>query len=277
MRKQLESGLTHVGTLTRIVNCAVYGGLAALTLIATSGSAQASINLVTNGGFEQTLIPGSAEFGARYPAQQVLGWTTDSYSFVFAPGTADTTGAPDEYFLNDDPATGTQEILTLWGPNNGSPNGLPPISPAGGNYIGADGAYFPGPISQQINGLNPGHVATVSFYWAAAQQYGYDGETTQGWVVSLGNQTQSTPLITLPNHGFSGWMHQTFAFTPGNSSETLSFLAVGAPDFTFPPFSLLDGVEVTTPEPGVWGMGVALFAALGICTRLRRKSASSAV
>jgi len=253
---------------------AAYSTLGALTLALVAGPAQGSINLVTNGGFEQTLLPVATQFGDRYPQQQVLGWTTDSYSFVFTPGSADFGGATDEYFLDDEETI--PEQIMLWGPHNGSANGLPATSPVGGNFLGADGAYLPGKISQVINGLNPGHAATVSFYWAGAQQYTYDGDSTERWIVSLGEETQETAAYHNRDHGFSGWMHQTFTFTPAHSTETLSFLALGTPDFTVPPFSLLDGVSVTTPEPGVWGMGVALFAALGLCTRLRRKASSSA-
>ena len=49
-------------------------------------SAQAT-SLVVNGDFEQLLVPGaSREFGSRFPSQQVTGWTTNGYNFVFTPG-----------------------------------------------------------------------------------------------------------------------------------------------------------------------------------------------
>jgi len=58
-------------------------------------------------------------------------------------------------------------------------------------------------------------------------------------------------VVNNVNHGFTGWMHQTFTYTATNTSELLSFLAVGTPNGV-PPFVLLDGVVVNdaTPEPG---------------------------
>jgi PEP-CTERM motif len=51
------------------------------------------------------------------------------------------------------------------------------------------------------------------------------------------------------SHGFTGWTYQTLDFTADNTSDVLSFLAVGTPNGV-PPFSLLDGVSVNAiPEP----------------------------
>jgi hypothetical protein len=237
----------------------------AILLTAFAGLATpAHANLVVNGGFESTLINASSEFGSRYPSQQVIGWTTSGYNMLFQSGTATTTGAIDEY----------ECCLTLWGPANGSANGLPDSSPDGGNFIGADSSYLTGAISQVIYGLTPGTATTVSFYWGAAQQYGSDGDFTDMWQVSLGNEVHSTAGYDNPNRGFSGWMHESITFTPDNTSEILSFLAVGTPGGQ-PPFSLLDGVTVTpTPEPSVWGMAIAGLGALIVCERIRRKSSA---
>lgn len=144
-------------------------------------SAPAS-NLVANGDLEQLLVPGfSAEFGSRYPSQQVSGWTTNGYNFVFTPGSADTTGAKGEY-----------GHLALWSPNNGSSNGLPGTSPSGGSFVAMDGAYAVGPLSQTINGLIPGKATSVSFYGAGARQEGYSGATTEQFQVSLGGARPSS-------------------------------------------------------------------------------------
>ena len=138
-----------------------------------------------------------------------------------------------------------------WGPGDGSPNGLPPASPVGGNFVASDGAFQQGAISQTLSGLTPGAHYTVSFWWAAAEQNDRTGASQSQWLVSFGSQTQSTTFASIASQGFSGWMSQSFTFTADSTSDVLSFLANGSPAGV-PSFALLDGVSVaqhTTPEP----------------------------
>jgi len=221
---------------TQGVREAIVIGFAVVAFSVFSVPAQAT-SLVTNGSFEET-TNGNGQLGYNTNA---TGWTTTGYNFLFAPGTADTTGA-----------TGRDGSLSLWGPGKGSANGLPASSPDGGNFVAADGDYETGAISQTIGGLTAGDQYQVGFYWAASQQSGFNGATQQYWAVSLGGQTIDTPTYDLSSHGFSGWMYQTDTFTATSSSEVLSFLAVG--NIPVPPFALLDGVsmneESPVPEPG---------------------------
>jgi hypothetical protein len=213
-------------------------GLVALAFLTLAMAAQAS-NLVVNGDFETTTNGPNFQFDNNTVA---TGWTSAGYNFIFAPGAADTVGA-----------TGQFGNLQLWGPNNGSNNGLPATSPTGGNFVAADGAFEVAPIQQTINGLTTGNSYTVNFWWAGAQQSGFTGATTEQWQVSLGGQTQSTVVLNNVNHGFTGWQSQSFTYTATSSSEVLSFLAVGTPAGV-PPFVLLDGVSLnansSVPEPG---------------------------
>jgi hypothetical protein len=154
-------------------------------------------------------------------------WVTSGYNFVFTPGRA----------------TGVQSSfgnLQLWGPNNGGDpsNTLGATSPDGGNFIGADGAFQVGAITQTITGLVAGQQYSVEFDWAGAQQYSFTGTTTEQWIVSLGSQTQATSIVTDVSHGFTSWTHTTITFTADGSSDVLSFLAAGTPDGE-PPFSCL--------------------------------------
>lgn len=218
-------------------------------------------NSFTNGGFE-TLTNGPGQPGFNTEA---TGWTVGNYpyTFVFAPGTADTTGS-DGIFGN----------LRLWGPGNGSANGLTD-SPSGGNFIAMDG-NFPneptGPLEQIITGLTPGATYTVGFDYGFAQQFGFDGPTEQNWTVNFAGQTFTTPTYNLPEHQFSGWFNQSLSFVANNATETLQFIAYG--NVPVPPFALLDGVtfsqEAAIPEPATWAMLLAGFGMVGLVARRRK-------
>jgi hypothetical protein len=238
-------------------------------VLAFAGTGAQATNLITNGSFEQ-LTGGIGQIG--YNGSSLLtGWTngTDGsgnlgYNFVYSSGSADTTGA-----------NGASGNVKLWGPGDGSNNGLPASSPDGGNYIAADGAYQVAPISQTLTGLTVNAQYAVSFYYAGAQQSGFTGPTTEAWNVSLGNQTLSTTTLNDSNHGFTGWQYTTLTFTATSTSEVLSFLAAGTPNGE-PPFSLLDGVSMsqitTVPEPASAAMLLTGLMAIGVIVRRRQLS-----
>lgn len=228
-----------------------------------------NVDYVANGGFELT-TNGTGQLTYNTAATD---WTsnnynagTDGYNFLFASGIADTTGA-----------TGDSGNLKLWGPNDGSANGLPASSPDGGNYVAADGVYEQGSITQVVTDLTVGQQYTVGFWWAGAQQEGFNGATTEWWTVSLGDESQKTTVVADPNHGFTGWEYVSFDFV-ADASDTvnpvLSFLAGGTPAGE-PPFALLDGVNLyQTPEPGTYAMiGLGLLA-IPLAGRRRRKTAT---
>jgi hypothetical protein len=237
----------------------------ALSFAATSAQA----DFITNGNFTNFTYNsgagGSSAGGQVGYNATATGWTTSGYNFLFAGGSADTTGVNGQY-----------GNLQLWGSHNGGVNALVP-SPAGGNYIGADGAFNVGAIQQTITGLTAGAQYTVGFYWAAAQQYGFDGATTEKWQVSLGGQTQYTSILNDVSHGFTGWQYSTMTFTADGSSDVLSFLANGTPSGV-PPFALLDGITMsqTVPEPASAAMLLTGLAGLGGIMRRRRKAAKAA-
>jgi hypothetical protein len=232
--------------------------------------------LIINGGFESSVAGNNKQIIAsadttRYT--QLDSWVTstdtDKLTFLFAPGAGDTTGSQGRYY--------DTTPFTLWGSNNGGagPTALGP-SPLGGNYIAMDGdSTHNVSLTQTVSGLIIGQDYNVSFYWAAAQQQSFDGATTEKWQVSLGSQTQSTPVFSLANHGFSGWIQQTMTFTATSTSAALSFLAIGTPDGV-PPFALLDGVSmIAVPEPNAFGLIVVALLGFGWLHWKRKKAARS--
>lgn len=223
----------------------------------STGAASASTELIVNGGFE------TGDYGQiNWGGHQLSGWTSNGYNFLFNGSNVDNGGT-----------SGSYGNLQLWGPNNGASNGLQ-ASPVGGNFVAADGAFEMAPLQQTVNGLVAGQQYNLTFYWAGAQQSGFDGATTEQWQVSLGNQTQSTAIKNNVNHGFTGWQKETFTFTASGASEVLSFLAVGTPAGV-PPFSLLDGVSmVAVPEPQTWGMLGLGLGLVGFAARRRKAKAA---
>jgi len=234
--------------------------MAAMAGIALTASANAATNLVQNGDFAGAA--GQINYNTSVADWTVPGDAGSSYTFVFAPGTADSlTNAPQ----------GTYGINPLWGPGDGSANGLPAASPLGGNFIGQDGDFQVSPIQQTITGLTPGDTYQVSFYYGFGQQEGFTGATLQDWSVSLGGQTLTTPTYDLPSEGFSGWMHDNLNFTATSTSEVLSFMAQG--NLPVPPFALLDGVSLSAvPEPAEWALMLVGIGSVGGLARQRRSA-----
>ena len=215
-------------------------------------------NLVTNGTFAVTGGTTSFQFGSGFSYSETLaGWATTGYNFVFLPGSTT--------------AAGSAGSLSLWSPVTGAANGFTNASPTGGNFVAADGDYQTFAITQTINGLAVGRTYAVSFAWAAAQQSGFTGATTEAWQVSLGGSSNTTTTYNNPSQGFSGWMNQTYNYVATSTSEVLSFLAIGSP--AVPPFALLANVSVTqVPEPASVAVVLTGLAGLLMVARRRRSA-----
>jgi len=220
-------------------------GYSAIVFSTLAVSANA-LPLITNGSFDTANSNGQLTFNTS-----VAGWTNGTiagggpgYNFLYHSGTADTTGA-----------TGNAGLVKLWGPNDGSANRLPASSPNGGNLLAVDSNYQQAAVSQLVSGLTVGAKYILQFYWAGAQQAGFDGATTDKLQVTLGSDVQTTTTLNVANHAFSGWQSATMTFTASSASETLAFLAIGTPANGAPPFVLLDGVSLSqVPEPGAFGL-----------------------
>ena len=285
--------------------------LAAASLAAVVSMPAMAGNLVTNGSFEdnfgagqfnQTLPGAAGGQDASAPGTTATDWTvigTDSsypngYAFLFSNAdsftTTDASVGPASQYGN--PGPGSPATLPLWG---SSADG----SAEGSDFYGVDSTYHPSALTQEISGLTIGATYTLTFEYAAAQQYLYNGNTTDQWVVTLGTQTiATTPTIDLPSNGFSGWMTELVTFTyegAGPNPNLLSLVdnGMGGCDSDFlncaindpgasgaPPFSLLDSVSLTpgVPETSTWAMMLVGFAGLSYAgLRNRRRPAISIV
>jgi hypothetical protein len=253
-------------------------GVAAVAAIATPAGAviDPSHQFITNGDFEQT----TNGYGELSYATNVVGWTSSTdgdgnygYNFVFNPTNAKT-GVASQY-------NGT---LALWSQGNGGTTPLT-ASPTGGNFIGADGAFQNGIISQAITGLIVGQSYALTFNYAGAQQTGYTGATTESWYYGMASNgysgVQQTDVLNNASKGFTGWRAETYNFVATSASDTLYFLAQGTPNGQ-PPFSLLDSVSLTgafgtvsaAPDPATWMMMMVGFGVIGLSMRRKTKAAA---
>jgi hypothetical protein len=229
----------------------------------------ANANLVQNGGFEETPLTESGVIDSG-DSTSITDWQNNAtFTLLVFPGQGDN-------------ISGGLGGFALWGPANGVANGLTATSPAGGNYIGLDGDVdFRGTgLSQTINGLVAGQSYDLSFYFAAGQEHGAPGPTTEAVTASLGAQSFTTDTRDTPYQGFSPWELESFVFTASGASELLSFLAIGTPSGA-PPISLIDGISLTSttaaaPEPATWALMLVGIAGIGGATWLRRKAAKTA-
>ncbi len=229
--------------------------------LALAGSATAA-PLITNGSFTSTTGgAGQINFNTTVTGWTVNGTDVQSYDFVFPGGPG--------------PVTGVDGSLSLYSA---------PPSQDGGNFIGVDPAYQNSPtgdnsLNQSVSGLVNGQQYALTFDWATAQQSGYTGSTVDQWQVTLGSSAaQTTPLVTNPSTGFTGWYQTTMYFTATTGTENLSFLALGPGDTSGqPPFALLDGVSmVAVPEPTTWALMIMGFGGVGAMVRSRRRQAALA-
>src|SRR5580692_11515373 len=237
------------GKLECALRKAAKAGFSAVLLVTLAASAHAT-NLVSNGTFtsSSTGTGGAGQFDqTNYTT--LTSWGSTGYNFLFTNPTAAVQGVDGAVSL--DPATRASPV---------------------GNFIGLDGAYDVGAVTQTINGLIVGVTYTLDFYWAASQQNGYTGPTTDYITASLGSNSQNTATVSNPSMGFTGWTFQSFNFTATATSEVLSFLATGTPSGV-PPFALISDVSLTAPEPGTLSLmlgGLGLLAGAGVLRSKKR-------
>ncbi len=232
-------------------------------VLGVPGAVFASGNLVSNGGFE-SLTNGYGQLGSVTTATSWFCAPPDgSYNFVLNTSNA-ITGVNTQF----------NTPLALWGIGNGGTTAIT-ASPDGGNFAALDGAFHSGSLSQTINGLNVGSTYTLTFFWGATQQMGFDGDTTDFLTASLGSESHNTRTINLASHGFDAWHAVSMQFTATSVSEALAFLATSTPSGV-PPLALLDGVSLTenisTPEPATLSLvAIGILSAVALHRRSRAR------
>ncbi|NBV44999.1 MAG: hypothetical protein EBR86_05005 [Planctomycetia bacterium] len=227
------------------------GRYAAAVAVALSVTPLEAGNLVVNGSFETNNGVGYLDYNTA-----ATGWSNSG----------PTDGRPQAFnFIvdaNADKRPGggfNSELGTIWvwGPQyspDPSPNGFTG-SGYGTYFLGGDGAYATGAVSQVISNLTINEEYTLSFVWGAAQFTDVTNSSfNSGWQVSFGTEVANTPTVSTPSRGFAPWQSFSTKFTAKAITQTLSFLATGGPAGV-PPFSLLDNVSLEPtngpPSPGV--------------------------
>jgi len=229
----------------------------------SAGVAHASTNLITNGDFESTTYGSNKQLASSVSAAAadidhrttLTGWTSSNgndggYNFVLDTSIANTTAS------------------AIWLKSDG--NGFTP-SATSNNVFASDALYYPGVLSQTVNGLQVGKAYTLTFNYALGQQVGFNGANSDNyWQVGFGGTTKDSNALSIADGGFSGWKTASMSFTAANVSQALSFLANGATPGA-PPFMLLDNVSLTAavPEPSTWGMMLAGLGLVGLMMRRR--------
>ncbi|WP_415643579.1 PEPxxWA-CTERM sorting domain-containing protein [Sphingomonas antarctica] len=250
--------------------------LAATAFVAVTAPANAAVNLVTNGSFEQSSFSVNSNYaGFEFSVQSgnstaVTGWSATG---------PDANEQGINFYYNDVASATTKTIFNRYGDQNAKlATSFTGSSPDGGNFVGFDsdhvgdgaGAYNAN-FGQVITGLDTSKTYTLKFYWAATQLQNRHGPTTDRYIYSLGGDTRTTATFALPDQGFVGWKTVYAKFSPTSSTETLNFMAFGTPA-GLPPFVLLDGVSLSVPEPAQWALMLLGFGAMGMASRRRRRS-----
>lgn len=258
------------------------GAVRVITVLGALTCAKAwagQINVVTNGDFSQTSMTANCPSGQtsncadQMTTSNVTGWSTSGYNFIYNSASTTNEGTAGYLPTAYQTSGGAVPLYNALGGDSYSGSYSTAMSPptgAGTNFVGADGAYEVGAITQTISNLVVGDHYQLSFWYAGTQQYNFTGVTTEAWQVAFGGTTYTTPVLSNQNHSFTGWYQQTFTFTATTTSQVLSFLAVGTPSGE-PPFSLLDGVTMyDVPEPGTWALSLAGLAGLVIVARRKK-------
>lgn len=247
--------------------------------------AQAGTNLLTNADFSEH--PNLESFSRDVGGVIATGWTV--YGFGNG-GIMEVIASADLDTMPND-----NEGYSFWNSSNGGESTIP-VPPNGAAYVlGQDSApENDAYITQTLTGLTVGKTYSVTFDWAGVQLRTPDGSlwngaTNESWQVNeggtydgagsqsfTGGTTQTTDVIQVDSHGFTGWEQASLSFVAGSSTEAFNLEAVSTSG-GLPPFALLANLDVTAvPEPSSWAMMIVGLGAMGVFARRRRQTLANA-
>lgn len=221
----------------------------------------AHANLIKNGGFESNVIAHSQIVNGKH--LETNGVTIDNW--ISSKNGGDSGGY--NFLMNSSNAHKDGGAMRLHGSGDDFFK-----SPSGGNFFASDPDYGPGTLKQLVNGLEVGTTYQLTFEFALAQQYHWDGANNGvWWDVGFGDAKQGTTKLSIPEKGFSGWQTATMYFTATSTDQWLSFLSQKTASGG-PPFMLLDNVQLhaDVPEPATWTLMLAGLGMVGFLARRRR-------